>query len=136
MNLFSSPNLHITFVVAALLALVYITLSINVILERFRAKASFGVGTDPQHPLAVAARMHGNFAEYAPLFLILLLLAETHELPVLALKITGALFVVGRVSHAIGMRLPAPNAFRGAGMMCTFFPILILAVWGLVHVLV
>lgn len=136
MNLFSSPNLHITFATAAVLALVFVALSVNVIRERFRAKASFGVGTDPKHPLAVAARMHGNFAEYAPLFLILLLLAESHELPALALKIIAGLFVLGRVLHATGMRISAPNPLRVAGMMCTFFPLLILAVWGLVHVLV
>lgn len=135
MSLFSPPNLHLTFATAAVLALLFVGLAVNVIRERFRARASHGVGTDPTSPLAIAARMHGNFAEYAPLFLILLLLGELHALPVLALRTVAVLFVLGRCLHALGMHLQAPNPFRVSGMICTFFPILILAAWGLAHVL-
>ncbi|WP_274620662.1 MAPEG family protein [Colwellia maritima] len=63
-------NITITAFYASLLTLLYIGLSFNVIRLRFKLKV--GVGDGGQEQLTKAIRIHGNFSEYMPLALILL----------------------------------------------------------------
>ena len=59
---------------AGILGLIYIGLSFFVIKGRFKHQAEIG---DLGHAdLSRRVRTHGNFIEYAPLFLILMFLAE------------------------------------------------------------
>ena len=57
---------------SGLLGLLYLVLAGWVVRHRYRAKVGIGDGGDPA--LARAVRVHGNFAEYVPLTLVLLLL--------------------------------------------------------------
>ena len=54
-----------------------------------------------QETLNRAVRGHGNLIEYAPLFLILMLVAELNHLPSAYLHFAGAAFLVGRLMHGI-----------------------------------
>lgn len=106
-------------VYAALLALLFIALSINVIRVRRAARAALGDAGDAR--LLRAMRVHANFAEYVPLALILLFAAAGLGAAATWLHLLGALLLVGRLSHAWGVsRTPENLKFRVAGMLATF----------------
>ena len=78
-----------------------------------------------------AVRAHGNLIEYAPLFLILMLIAELNGLSSLYLHISGIIFTAGRFMHGIVFSFMKPNLFlRVGGMILTFtgFIVLITAI--------
>jgi uncharacterized membrane protein YecN with MAPEG domain len=111
--------LTITPVYAALLALFYLPLSIRVIKLRLSEKVSIGDGGNSD--LARAARVHANFAEYAPLALLLIAFNEALGTPALAVHALGLMLLVGRVSHFLGIRtVEAPMHYRKLGMRLTF----------------
>lgn len=111
--------LSITPLYAGLLALLYVGLSFFVIRQRFRYRVSLGDGG--REPLQRAIRVHGNFAEFVPLGLVLLLINELAGSPVWALHGLGAALLVGRVSHAWGLLVNGgPTIGRGCGMVLTF----------------
>jgi len=126
--MFAIQLLATTATTASVLTLLYVAMSVCVIRQRWKARAAFGAGQDPASPLSRMIRVHGNFAEYAPLFLILLAAAELNQLAPLLLKLSAGAFAVGRVSHWIGMFAPkTPNPYRGLGMALTFIPLVTLA---------
>ncbi|WP_290978683.1 MAPEG family protein [Hyphomicrobium sp.] len=86
---------------AALLAALYMFLTINVI--RGRRTHSVALGDGDVADMKARIRAHANFAEYAPFFLLLLLMAELQGLAVWAVHGLGVAFVVGRLSHAYGL---------------------------------
>lgn len=86
---------------AALLALLYIVLAVQVIRGRYRTRTALGSGGDPA--LERAIRAHANFAEYVPLILILLLLLELQGAWPWLVHLLGLLLLVGRASHAFGI---------------------------------
>ena len=119
---------------AALSALMLIALSVNVI--RGRRKNSIALGDNGNHDMQRRMRAQGNFAEYTPMFLILLALAEYHGLSAYGVHALGILFVLGRASHAYGIlkteqygngQRPSGFGCRIRGMVCTFTTIGILA---------
>ena len=75
-------------------------------------------------------RAHGNFSEYVPLFLILLMLIETQgEVSFNFLLIICILFSYGRLAHAICFSFYDYNPFlRISGMICTYFSLLVFAI--------
>ena len=62
-------------VYAALLALLFVLLSIRTIRTRHSRKVALGHGDDPA--MLRAMRVHANFAEYVPLALLLIYFVET-----------------------------------------------------------
>jgi uncharacterized protein len=86
---------------AALLALLYLGLTAQVIRARYRTRTALGDGDDPG--LARAIRAHANFAEYVPLTLILLILAELQGAWPWLLHLQGAMLLAGRAVHAYGI---------------------------------
>jgi uncharacterized membrane protein YecN with MAPEG domain len=108
----------ITAFYAALTALVGVVLSALVIRQRVGKRISIGDGGDPS--LSRAARVFGNFAEYAALVIVLLALAEMLGTPRTWLHIYGGVFVVGRIAHAVGLsHTLRPNIGRLAGVTAT-----------------
>tara|TARA_B100000886_G_scaffold67866_1_gene42762 strand:- start:354 stop:761 length:408 start_codon:yes stop_codon:yes gene_type:complete len=74
-----------------------------------------------------AIRAHGNLIEYAPLFLLLLLLAEINQLNAIILHSSGASFFLGRLMHGIGFGfLRHSPIMRIGGMSLTFLGFIIL----------
>ncbi len=118
---------HVTALVAALGAALYLVLSARVILRRRGRRVSLGDGGDPV--LLRRVRVHANCAEYLPLGLVLLGLAETLGTPAAAVAVLGAGLLAGRVLHALGVdRVPQSLALRTAGMVLTLAAIGIAAV--------
>ena len=111
--------LTITPLYAGLLALIFVGLSFRVIFRRINARVSLGDEGDAT--LQKRMRVHGNFAEYAPFALILLLLSEAQGAPGWALHGLGLMLLAGRVLHAVGLgSTPQIMALRRAGMILTF----------------
>jgi uncharacterized membrane protein YecN with MAPEG domain len=133
-------HLPVTLATASILGIFYLVLSAAVSGERNRSKTGLGTGPEPnvalgaEHkapPLFVAVRRHGNFAEYVPLSLILIMLLELNGVPrPWLLGLAGAL-VLARLMQAAGMGMAAPNLPRAGGSTIQWLMILTASVYGL-----
>jgi uncharacterized membrane protein YecN with MAPEG domain len=96
-------------------ALINIWLAYRVGQVRHRHKVSVGDGGNAE----VTARMraHANFAEYAPIILILLALLELAQGSQWRFWLYGAAFVVARIAHGVGMDTWKPG--RAIGIVLT-----------------
>lgn len=122
--------LPVTLLFAALNGFLYLALSVDVVRRRVRQRVSLGTGGKPD--LEVAVRVHGNFAEYVPLALLLMALTEANGAGQTFLYVLGALLTVGRLSHAYGLhKTLEANMFRGFGMMTVWGVILAASGYGL-----
>ena len=90
--------------------------------SRWRTHLSIGVGDDVilQH----AVRAHGNFTEYAPLFLIGMAINEFNGMAWWLLAAVGVLFFAGRLLHAYSLLVAEHKSkghrFRISGMIMSF----------------
>ena len=110
--------MKITAVYAGLLALLYIALSFRTILYRREHKVEIGDGGDRQ--LLRRIRVHANFAEYVPITLLLMGLAESLGLPGLGLHLIGLVLLLGRIAHAYGLsQTPHILSLRAVGTVST-----------------
>ena len=82
-----------------------------------------------EETLRRAVRGHGNLVEYAPLFLILMLLAELSGLSATYLHLSGSIFTLGWLMHGIVFSFMQPNLIlRVGGMILTFLGFIILII--------
>jgi uncharacterized membrane protein YecN with MAPEG domain len=122
--------LLITSLTASFLAIVFVSLSFQVI--KLRRKNQVRIGTGGVDELERAIRAHANFAEYVPIALILLACLEVNGAPWWMVLILGASLILGRIIHAIGVQEPPPHlSKRVRGMKITFFTIVALIVLNL-----
>jgi len=118
----------ITIYYSAILALVYIYLSLRIIGIRKAARTS--IGDDGSNKLNRAIRVHANFTEYVPLTLILLYFLETQGANSIIMFSLGGLFLVARISHAYGVsQVDETLKFRVFGMFTTLCVITISAIY-------
>jgi uncharacterized membrane protein YecN with MAPEG domain len=90
--------MRVTALYAALLTALYLFLTCRVIVARRKQLVDMGDGNDPL--LHRLVRGHANFAEYAPLGLVLLGTLELGGWPPWLLHALGMMLLVGRVAHA------------------------------------
>jgi uncharacterized protein len=83
------------------LAAIFLALWFRVSGVRAATKTSFGDGGNVE--LLRRIRQHGNFVEWAPFVLILMMLAEGMGAPAVYLHVTGALLLIGRIAHPFGL---------------------------------
>lgn len=121
--------LPVTLVIAAACAAVNIWLSVRVTKRRIGNKIMMGDGGDSL--MISRSRAHANFAEYAPFVLVLIAAIELARGSSPWLWALGALFVLARIAHPIGMDRPAPNPFRAGGFLVTNLVLALLAGWAL-----
>ncbi len=86
---------------ALLLLPLWLTLFMRISVRRGSLGLSFGDGGDTQ--LLLRIRQHGNFVEWVPLVLLLMLLAELQGIGIVWLHLAGALLVLGRLAHPFGL---------------------------------
>jgi uncharacterized protein len=94
-----------------------------------RRGANVRIGDGGNEAVLRRMRAHANFAEYAPIFLILLLsleLAGAHRPLLLA---AAAAFFLARVAHGIGMDGGSLTQFRVVGMMTSTAATVALGGW-------
>ena len=100
-------------------ALLLIVLGIMVIRLRARHKVHFGDGG--RVDLKIATRIHGNFIEYVPLGLLVIVLVEAAGYGPYWVHGLGLAFIAARLAHAQGLtsrKQPSPG--RIAGVLLTF----------------
>ncbi|MEM9243182.1 MAG: MAPEG family protein [Pseudomonadota bacterium] len=120
----------ITLLYAVIIGIWLVILSFRVIILRGSPVAKlFGVSPveHPEKILQRAIRGHANLTEYAPLFLILMLIAELNHASSVLLYLVGAIFTVGRLMHGIlfcFMR-QTNGVMRIGGMVLTLTAIII-----------
>ncbi len=115
----------ITPLYAAVAALMLISLSVRVIGMRRRRRVSIGDGED--EILARRIRAQGNFIEYVPMALVLLLLLELGGASAWLLHGLGIALLAGRLVHA--WSLAAHNGTgRIIGMGLTFGVLVVAAI--------
>ena len=126
-------NLPLTSTFASLFTLFYLFLSFRI--GYFRGspvmKLIFKMGEEiPETKLQRNVRAHGNFSEYVPIFLVLLLIIETlGQSSFDYLLIICLIFSYGRLAHAICFAFYDSNPFlRISGMLCTYLGLGIFAV--------
>ena len=118
---------QITALYAGLSALLLIALSVNVI--RFRFSEGVGIGDGDKPMLRRAIRVHGNFAEFVPLALLLIYLVEVTGHSAWQVHALGAALVAGRAAHAIGLTgSDGGSPGRAIGMALTFAVLAVAAV--------
>lgn len=122
-------TLPITLTIAAAAALISLWLGARVSQLRIRHKVSIGDAGNER--VACRMRAHANFAEYTPLFLILLGLVELARGSQPWLWGVGILYILARLAHPFGMERPAPNPLRMGGVMITWAVLLGLAIYAL-----
>ncbi len=130
-----SMSMSITPLYAGLIGLLFVLLSVRVIAARFATNVSLGDGGEKM--LIKRIRVQGNCAEYSPIALILLALAEVQGAPGWVVHLLGVSLLAGRVLHAIGLgRTPQNIMFRRAGMVLTFAMITFAALANIGHALI
>jgi uncharacterized membrane protein YecN with MAPEG domain len=127
----------ITAFYAALIAVLFLVLSARTIGARRAAKVEIGTarrGEDEDRELLRRVRVHANCAEYAPIAILLIGLAESLKAPGLLLHGLGAALIIGRVIHAYGLsQTPHVMPLRVGGMVLTLNVIAIAAIVCLVY---
>ena len=113
---------------AGLCGLLLLGLAVLVVARRRSAKIGIGVRDDRE--LERRVRAHGNAAEYVPIALLLLLVAELSGLGGTWLHAAGIGLVVARVAHAWGLTNSAGTSpGRFVGTLGTWIVILALSIW-------
>lgn len=112
---------------AALLTLLFVTLSIRVIKLRLFYRVAIGDGRKPELARAIAA--HNNFAQYVPLALVMLGMIEINHAPNWLICGLGIWLVIARAVHAYGISQTSENfKFRKFGAVSTFLILFISSV--------
>ena len=122
----------ITSLFAGLFTLYFVRLAFGVI--RLRKSNRVALGSGGHSDLEAAIRIHGNFAEYIPLGLLLLALLESHQAHPLLLALLGCTLGLGRFFHAQALR-NADLKQRVRGMQFTFGTLSTLAILNIAYAL-
>ncbi len=124
--------LPITLSAAAAAALINFWLGMRI--AQIRTKEKISIGDGGNELLTRRMRAQLNFAENTPLVLILIALVELAGRGGLWLNIVAAVFLVGRVLHAIGMDGASLGWGRSVGMAANMLTFAILVVTALLIV--
>ena len=116
---------------AGALGLFAIILALLTVRQRFKTEISLGTGESEE--LLAAQRAHGNFIEYALIFLALSFALEIiGEVPDLAIIIFGDIFLLARISHAYTLLGGGNIIFRQMGIMFSWLVILTQSIWAMI----
>ncbi len=91
-------------------------------ISRLRGQLHVGLGDGGAKVLQRAVRVHGNFAEFVPLALLLMLTAELQGAPPVVLHALGVALLVARAAHAAGVYRASgtsPGRFFGTALTWT-----------------
>jgi uncharacterized membrane protein YecN with MAPEG domain len=114
----------VTLTTACVLGIAYAGLSVAVGRQRGQANVSLGFGSNVSiaigeeykaSSLLVSIRRHGQFAEYVPTSILLLLLLElNHANPFALIGLAGVL-ILSRLCMALGLGRTTPSPLRTVG---------------------
>jgi uncharacterized membrane protein YecN with MAPEG domain len=113
---------------AALLALLFVKLTLNVIKTRRRESVAIGDGNNPALQRAIG--VHNNFAQYVPISLLLIAFLELQAAPNIVIHMLGLSLLVSRCMHAYGLAKTKENfKIRTISMVATISIILAAAIY-------
>lgn len=108
----------VTAVTAGVLAVLQSSLMLTVGMKRL--KYSQGIGDGGYEDLARLIRRHGNLAENAAIFLVVLALLEMTGINHLIVITLASLFIIARFSHALAFSITSgPHPLRAFGAILT-----------------
>ena len=94
-----------------------------------RTKADCSIGDNGDKALLLTIRHHGNFIEWVPFVLVLMILAEAQGAGSAWLHAAGILLVIGRVAHPFGLKAEnVAHPMRYVGNGTNLLAVAILAV--------
>ena len=124
--------LPVTMLYACIFAIFALALSFRVGKARGTTQISVLYGEPQNMDLAERARVHQNFLEYVPIFLIVMAAVEINGASAAWLHGAGVLMILGRIAHAIGLKHDnIAHKGRFLGMLGTLGATLIVAIYGL-----
>lgn len=130
----TSAYIPITTTYASILALMMVALAVWVTLGRAKTKIMFGDGGD--EGMIKRTRAFGNFVEFIPMGIIVMMVVENASGMSVALHIMGVALIVGRILHTAGMNPANPlTVGRGVGAILTYAAIGVGALYALKLVL-
>lgn len=104
------------------LVALFLLLSWRVIAERRGKRFAYGDNDSPR--IQAKIRAQGNWAEYTPITLFLMLTAELMGASAALVHATGITLLIGRVMHGIGMSyIPKQFFYRQWGMLLTLIAV-------------
>jgi uncharacterized protein len=110
---------YITTLTAGIIIILQILLAFRV--SGFRGKKNLALGDGDDADTLRVVRRHGNLAENAGVFIAGFTLLEISKFAPMLLLVLCVLFVIVRVSHAVGMsRTNTMNGFRMIGGIGTY----------------
>jgi uncharacterized membrane protein YecN with MAPEG domain len=118
-------------ITAGILGLLLLLLGVRIVQLRMQTRISLGDGDNPE--MLTRMRAHGNAAEWVPIGLILLFLAEQAQGAHWLVVGAAALLVAGRLIHPLGLANRSPNAARTLGMIFTWTAVGGLSLMVLMH---
>jgi uncharacterized membrane protein YecN with MAPEG domain len=121
--------LQTTLCLAAAAAIINLWLSMRIGQLRMKGRILYGDGGDEM--LIRRMRAHANFVENTPLVLILIGMIEIAGKGGTWLAIVGAIYMLARLGHAIGMDGGAAHRLRSLGALITMLTLVGLAVMAL-----
>lgn len=122
----------VTGLYTGILGIVFLLCAINVIKMRFKSEVGLGDGGDES--LIKAIRIHGNFAEYIPIIILLMAFYEINGGNIALLHIIGIVLTLGRIMHAIGItKSIGTTIYRQFGVLSTFIILIILSILNIIH---
>ena len=120
-------SLTITTLYALPLIAIFFPLWIGV--SSIRSKLNCSIGDNGDKNLLFAIRKHGNFIEWVPFTLILMVIAEAQGTGAMWLHAAGTLLVIGRLAHPFGLKIDnAAHPLRYVGNGTNMLAVAILAV--------
>ena len=119
--------MYVTPLYAAVLALMFVAMSVRTL--RLRRQLRIAVGDKGDQQMLRAMRVHANFAEYVPFSLLLIYMFETRSGTGVLIHALCVCLIVGRFSHAYGLsRVEEDYRYRVFGMSMTFTALAVSAI--------
>lgn len=116
----------VTALYTGILGILLIILSALVIRGRFKYQA--GVGDNGNEAMQRCIRVQGNFVEYVPVAILLMMMCEMSGTQAQTIHYLGIGLVVSRILHAVGLTCSSgPTPPRFLGTIGTFLLILIMS---------
>lgn len=120
-------SLKITNLYVLPLGLIWFALWLGV--SSARSELNCSIGDAGNAALLQKIRRHGNFIEWVPFALVLMILAEAQGTGALWLHAAGALLLIGRIAHPFGLAIDnAGHPLRYVGNGTNMLAVLILLV--------
>ncbi len=120
-----------TMLVAALLGLMKLALGISVTKYRFQNKIMWGDASDDGMARRISA--HANFTEWVPGTLILVGLIEMMGVSPIIIAVLGAMLIIARVLHAVGLMGNAESFNRATGIVINWATLGLASIIGIVE---